>query len=481
MKKKVLSLVLALVLVLGCLPLSASAAGDAVSMEEIKQLLNAEPLHPQRTGYQEVDQILENITAPTKGQDTYTRIKALYTWAVDNIAYDWEGYSQSWAPAYDKFTLKYNLTYDSALPEAYPKDMIYRTYHSLTARKGVCYDWAILFTVMARYIGIEGYTHTGILYRATDGFRGHHGWTELKLGGVGYIFDTQQDNRCKRWAGGRVTYEHFGILASTAWRFTPERAVNAARDKTLRPLVSTVTVKSLHPEAVAGGGVYEPGATVTLSAMEGRPVSGWYTPDGKLLSQENAYAFTLKKDTTVLALFEEDLFTDTPVGKYYYDAVKWAVENDITSGTSAATFGPDDSCTRAQAVTFLWKAAGKPEPVGAGTGFADVKADDYFEKAVRWAVENGITSGTGNEKFSPSDKCTRAQIITFLWKVNGSQPAEGGAADSFGDVASSAYYADAVAWAVENGITSGTGNGTFSPNQKCTRAQIVTFLYQSSK
>lgn len=158
-----------------------------------------------------------------------------------------------------------------------------------------------------------------------------------------------------------------------------------------------------------------------------------------------------------------------------------SVENDITSGTSAATFGPDDSCTRAQAVTFLWKAAGKPEPAGTDTGFTDVKAGDYFEKAVRWAVENGITSGTDNEKFSPSDKCTRAQIITFLWKVNGSQPAEGGAADSFGDVASSAYYANAVAWAVENGITSGTGNGTFSPNQKCTRAQIVTFLYQSSK
>lgn len=176
--------------------------------------------------------------------------------------------------------------------------------------------------------------------------------------------------------------------------------------------------------------------------------------------------------------FGDSKFVDVKVGQYYYDAVTWAVENNITSGTGGGKFSPHSGCTRAQAVTFLWKAAGSPEPQSAGAGFADVKEGSYYEKAVRWAVENNITSGTGGGKFSPNSTCTRAQIVTFLWKVNGSQTVEGNA---FADVGGSAYYHNAVAWAVENDITSGTGNNKFSPNDTCTRAQIVTFLYRDAE
>lgn len=169
-------------------------------------------------------------------------------------------------------------------------------------------------------------------------------------------------------------------------------------------------------------------------------------------------------------------FYDIPQNAYYGEAVKWAVEKEITSGTSDMQFSPDAPCTRGQAVTFLWRAAGTPEPVSSETGFSDVKSGAYYEKAVKWAVENGITSGTGNGKFSPEATCTRAQIVTFMYRAENSPAVSEGS--SFSDVASTAYYKDAVQWAAENEITSGTGNGKFSPENKCVRGQIVTFLYR---
>ena len=160
---------------------------------------------------------------------------------------------------------------------------------------------------------------------------------------------------------------------------------------------------------------------------------------------------------------------------YYYDAVLWAVANGVTTGTSATTFSPDAPVTRAQAVTFLWRAAGSPAPKSMNS-FADVPADAYYAKAVAWAVENGITSGTGGGKFSPNATCTRAQIVTFLYRAAGSPAVSGGSV--FSDVKADAYYADAVTWAANKGITGGIGNGLFGSDNNCTRAQIVTFLYR---
>ncbi|MCH5353890.1 MAG: S-layer homology domain-containing protein [Acutalibacter sp.] len=171
-------------------------------------------------------------------------------------------------------------------------------------------------------------------------------------------------------------------------------------------------------------------------------------------------------------------FSDVSSSAYYYDAVKWAVANDITSGTDKTHFSPDAGCTRAQAVTFLWRAAGKPEPQSTTSAFIDVKAGSYYEKAVQWAVEQKIVSGTSATTFSPDTTCTRAQIVTFLWRKEGSPKVSGG---SFSDVPEEAYYTDAVKWAVANGITRGTDKTHFSPNNKCTRGQIVSFLYRYGK
>ena len=191
------------------------------------------------------------------------------------------------------------------------------------------------------------------------------------------------------------------------------------------------------------------------------------------------YSFTMPgSKVTVAASFKAagHAFTDVPSGSYYADAVAWAVENGITGGISADTFAPNAACTRAQAVTFLWRAAGSPEPQSAETAFTDVKPGSYYEKAVAWAVENGITKGTSDTAFSPDAPCSRGQIVTFLWRSQKS-PAVG-TANPFTDVKPGDYYADAVLWAVAKGVTHGTTDTTFSPGSGCTRAQIVTFLWR---
>ena len=173
---------------------------------------------------------------------------------------------------------------------------------------------------------------------------------------------------------------------------------------------------------------------------------------------------------------EESPFRDVSTGAYYYDAVKWAVGKDITSGIGGGLFGPNQSCTRAQIVTFLWRAAGSPEPT-ALSSFTDTAPTAYYAKAVAWAVENGVTTGTSETEFSPNEPCTRAQAVTFLYRAL--KAAASGSSTAFSDVAADAYYASAVAWAVENGVTTGVGGGLFAPKDTCTRAQIVTFLYRA--
>ena len=202
----------------------------------------------------------------------------------------------------------------------------------------------------------------------------------------------------------------------------------------------------------------------------------------KLTEKNGKYTFTMPAGKVeVKVTFMDDntmlnYFVDVKAGDYFYDAVKWAAEKGITSGTDATHFGPNAACTRAQIVTFLWRTAGSPVPKSTGS-FADVPTDSYYAKAVAWAVENGITGGTGDGKFSPDATCTREQAVAFLYRASGSPAVSGGSA--FNDVAANAYYADAVAWAEKNEITGGIGGGLFGSGNDCTRAQIVTFLYRS--
>ena len=224
--------------------------------------------------------------------------------------------------------------------------------------------------------------------------------------------------------------------------------------------------------------------TLTATPNAGYHFKAWRVILGGVTITGNKFTMPAE-DVEVQAVFEKDApiskhpFLDVPAGAYYEDAVVWAVGKGITSGTNATTFDPNGTCTRAQAVTFLWRAAGSPTPKTKLMPFPDVPVGSYYWNAVLWAIEQGITEGTSYLTFSPNDSCTRAQIVTFLWRAKGN-PAVSGSAP-FTDVAPDAYYAAAVTWAEKNGITGGIGNGLFGSNNTCTRAQIVTFLYRAMK
>lgn len=231
--------------------------------------------------------------------------------------------------------------------------------------------------------------------------------------------------------------------------------------------------------------------TVTATPDKGYEVDDIVAKDAKgnkLTLKDNGdgtYTFTMpaSKVTVTVAFAEkkaepivpEKLFADVSAEEYYYEAVKWASENGVTGGIGENLFGAKLPCTRAQIVTFLWRAAGSPEPKGM-SGFVDVSADAYYAKAVAWAVEEGIVSGTSATTFSPDAVCTRAQSVAFLYRAFGEKVNK---AAGFSDVSADAYYADAVAWAVENGVASGIGGGLFAPDQDCARGQIVAFLYRA--
>ena len=247
--------------------------------------------------------------------------------------------------------------------------------------------------------------------------------------------------------------------------------------------------------AGAGGSISPSG---NVSVREGRDRTFTITPDkgyaisnvkidGKSIGAVKSYTFeNVSRTHTIEVIFmkangnpQTGVFVDVATGSYYEDAVDWAVGNGITQGTDATHFSPDGICTRAQAVTFLWRAAGSPKPETRTMPFTDIPAGSYYYDAVLWAVENGITKGTSDTTFSPNMTCTRAQIVAFLWRSEKSPAA--GTANPFADVKSTAYYADAVLWAVKENITKGTTSTTFSPNADCTRAQIVTFLWRCKK
>lgn len=231
--------------------------------------------------------------------------------------------------------------------------------------------------------------------------------------------------------------------------------------------------------------------TVTATPDKGYEVDDIVAKDAKgnkLTLRDNGdgtYTFTMPASkVTVTAAFAEKkaepivpekLFADVSAEEYYYEAVKWASENGVTGGIGENLFGANLPCTRAQIVTFLWRAAGSPEPKGM-SGFVDVSADAYYAKAVAWAVEEGIVSGTSATTFNPDAVCTRAQSVAFLYRAFGEKVNK---AAGFSDVSADAYYADAVAWAVENGVASGIGGGLFAPDQDCARGQIVAFLYRA--
>lgn len=482
--KRIVSFLLSILLCLALLPVnSARAAGDAMSLESVKSLLNSVELHPQRTGYAEMDRLLGNLLAPYEKSDAYTKLKALYDWTVENIEYSWEGYSQDWAPAYDKFTLTYDLTYETGLPEAIPREVINRSYHALTARKAVCYDWGALFAVMARYVGVESYVHTGILRIGT--WTGHHGWTTLRIRDVNYIFDAQQDNRLLEIYGYNP-HEHFGIAPASAGRWSPEKAVNDARDKGFLPVtaervrVADVTGKASRSGQVEGGGEHAWGEPVTLTAVGEVPLVGWYDTAGTLLSVEPAYTFTPQENVTVYALFAGDCFVDIPAGAWYLDDVCAAAQG-LVYGVTPVTFEPQGNMTRAMLAAILARADGADLSAYSDTPFTDVDPEKWYAEAIEWAYENGVVYGVTETRFDPMGVVTREQAAAMVIRYLESRgvtilagPLDFADADQI-----SRYARESIAKARSLEILAGYGDGTVRPRKTITRAEGTALLMRA--
>lgn len=303
-------------------------------------------------------------------------------------------------------------------------------------------------------------------------------------------------------AGSRPHYRFAGWTTSDGGTFTDASAsattfTMPSKDVTVKANWTYCGSSGTHSytiKATAGeNGMISPSDTVkvrkgshqtfTITPHNGYTVSD-VKVDGQSIGAVTTYTFeNVKKSHTIEAFFEKaadhsqgDRFEDVVSGSYYEEAVKWAVQNGITSGTDATHFSPDAVCTRAQTVVFLWRISGSPKANGDTMPFSDVPADSYYYDAVLWGVESGLVKGTGATQFSPQMHCSRAQIVTFLWRVMDALQA--GSHNPFTDVKDDAYYYDAVLWAVKDGVTKGTTDTTFSPKADCTRAQVVVFLWR---
>ena len=327
---------------------------------------------------------------------------------------------------------------------------------------------------------VVGNGNTNIVKR--DGSEGAYTYTVLAKSGLTsgvYLTDP---------SGALANNYYVSSTANGVWTvsYSAPSSGGGSSSSSRRYDVSAPSVK--HGDVTVSPKNASKGDTVTITA---KPDSGYQLDDLtvidkngnelKLTDKGNGkYTFTMPASKVeVNATFVKEVdtspFSDVSTSAYYYEAVKWAQEKGITGGIGNGLFGSNQPCTRAQIVTFLWRAAGSPEPKSMSS-FSDVFTDSYYAKAVAWAVENGITTGTGDGKFSPDATCTRAQSVTFLFRAIGKlvdSKAE------FSDVLTDSYYANAVAWAVENGVTNGIGDGLFGPDNSCTRAQIVTFLFRA--
>ena len=307
-------------------------------------------------------------------------------------------------------------------------------------------------------------------------------------------------NKAVNWSSSNAsvaTVDAAGVVTAKAEGAATITVTTADGGKTATCTVTVSKGDVFTVKATCGaGGTITPNGEQSVKKGENiaftiKANEGYVIKDVKIDGVSNAdavanrsYTFSkVEKDHTIDVTFEKtgggsttNPFSDVKTGEYYYDAVLWAAENGITQGTGATTFSPAAPVTRAQVVTFLWRAAGSPEPKGIANKFGDISASAYYAKAVAWAIERGITKGTSDTTFSPNMVCTRGQIVTFLARFAGVQDAT--TQSVFSDVKSTDYFAAAVKWAKDNGVTSGTSAATFSPSADCTRGQIVTFLYR---
>ncbi len=477
--KRIFCLLLTVVLLLGTL--TVSAAGDATDMNTIKELLNKEPLYPQTTGYPAVDALLEAILAPYAEEDTYTRVKAAYDWTVRKINYSWGPYSQNWAPAYDCFAITYDLAYTEGLQQSMPFEVVNRSYHALTRFEGICYDYAALFAVMARYIGLESYVHTGdFVFEAGYGTgSGHHGWAEVILGGTSYIFDPQRDYRMSANGTATIPYNYFGIAPNKAWRYTQETGANAKRDAQFLPVaddrMATLWLSSTASGTVAAAESYALEKSVTLTSEQ--EIAAWLDEDMNCLSTEQSFTFVMRQPMTIRVVFAADRFADID-GEWYRDEAIAAAEWGLVNGMMPYVFSGAEFMSRAMAVTTLYRLA-EPTDAAPTASYTDVPADAWYTEALNWGTAVGVINGMGDGTFAPDAPVTREQFLTMMCRLVGAtEEAELPYSDS---AAISEYAVTSVRQAQAMGLLTGYEDGSLRPLGRLTRAEAVTLLMRMAR
>lgn len=548
---------------------------SAVSESTMRTLLNQETLHPQRTGWLELDQLIESILAKAGSDaDTYTKLRYAYDYLVKNVSYSWEGYSYRSASvtAYNSFTqINYlsKMTYEDGLQKSIPDDMANRTYHILKDKKGVCYDYAIAIAVIARYIGIESYVHTGLfIFEPYYGWlSGHHGWSVLILGGEKYVFDPQRDARNYQYNGKKNGY-YFGIAYETAINqnnrphyrpnyYDADKKANAERDASMLSMTAnrahkvTINVSASEGGTVQGGGTFITGNSTTITAApnEGYGFLGWYDAAGTLLSQDLSYTFTITDDlqlkarfgklyqlnliasrsgtvqgsgsyvagsvsisaksdqaaflgwystygnlvsteanyqwnlvgnTTLIAMFEGDVFYDLPKKSYYTTSAMAAYEAGLIHGMNAITFSPDEPLTRAMLVKILVNLEQANTSSAAASPFVDVDPTKWYAPPINWAYENGLIEGIDSTHFAPEDPITREQLLAIVIRY---LEAKGYVLEeselNYTDADQFFNYARTYAAKAQSiGLILGYPDGSFQPKNELPRREGVTVLYR---
>lgn len=404
-------------------------------------------------------------------RNDYEKVKAVHDWVCDNVYYDYEAYTEGFG---------FFVVHDDEEGAQFESMSTYE--RLLYYKRGVCAYYSSIFSQLVRAQGIPCMKVSGfaahnksILTAQTS----NHDWNEAYVNNHWIIIDTTWDSLNKYLNG---EYIHGGFIDTyfdiSDDAFAYDHRIMEYPDVKKYSVIKQIEIKGGSIEVSPTQAFAGQKVTINIKPESGYQLDKLDVTHGNEISVsrlgENMYSFLMPDSAvTVSASFSRKTqisvsnFCDVLTSDYYADTVLWAVENGITFGTTATTFSPNQSCTRAQIITFLWRAAGSPEPQSVSP-FFDVTPGIYYDKATAWAAENGIESGT---IFAPDAPCTRLMAVEFMWKYAGSPSA---AAVSFTDVSSAA-----VNWAVENDVTRGTGASTFSPDANCTRAQIVTFLYRA--
>lgn len=468
---------------------------DALSQSEIKALLNQQELHPQETGWDKLDALLDQLLKPYRDQDTYTQLRAIYDYLVTNVTYSWEGYSKQTAPAYEYFTrLDYlkDMTYEEGLQKSIPDDMANRAYHTFYAKRGVCYDYAIAFAVAARYIGIDSYVHTGyFIFEDAKNGSGHHGWSLLTLNGTNYVFDPQRDARNWQYHGQNGYY--FGIPLNKASRYLPDydKAANASRDASMLSVTATrARRRALEVTTIGHGTVQRPefgieGQSTTLTATPdgGYVFLGWYDQNGTLLSTNHSYTFTVSADVTITAQFGSAITLkasrsgSVSGAGTYPDGTEVTISAQPDDGHDFQGWYDSDGRLLSEDSSYTITANGSRTIVAMFQGdyFYDVGNQDWFLDNVIESAQRGMVAGTSDITFSPYQDLTRGQVVAILARMEHADTASA-PTSPFTDVKPSEYYATAINWAYANGVIAGISDTQFAPDASITRQELIAIL-----